>query len=118
MSDCYVEPRLINAYELAEKVWSSKDHNPHEDLKIARNHRLEHEHFLRLIAEAPTINPMKQGKWEQEFDTYGEMRCSVCKGPCPLLQVPIDGWREELHFILDSSYCPWCGAKMDGGAET
>ena len=44
--------RYIDPYQLADKVAESMRDNPHEG-KIALNHRLEHEHFLRMIALAP-----------------------------------------------------------------
>ena len=49
---------------------------------------------LRLMLNAPTIDPVKHGRWVGN----GTKRCSVC------------GVYED--FV--SAYCPNCGARMDG----
>ena len=58
------------------------------------------------IAKAPTIEaePVKHGRWEFEvgMNFYKERNCPVCKK------------RIESNFW---SYCPNCGAKMDGGTD-
>ena len=41
--------KYIDPSKLIEVVDASRAENPHADLKIARNHRLEHEHFIRMI---------------------------------------------------------------------
>ena len=53
------------------------------------------------LEEAPTIDPVKHGKWEGNFDT--SMECSVC------------GWLFEYYGGLEEewNYCPHCGARMD-----
>ena len=115
----YVEPRPINAYELAEQVRNSMDYNPHKDLKIARNHRLEHEHFLRLIAAEPTLDPVKHAQW---IDIYGgkyanpRYACSSCGGKAlwDNVQDELLSWH-EVQVLSD--FCPHCGAKMDGGKD-
>ena len=54
------------------------------------------------------------GYWELEYESYGAMRCSVCKKECPLEKAPKPKYdREELLYIA-SDYCPYCGTKMDG----
>ena len=108
------EKRLIDAYSLAEQVWESKDKNPHRDIKIARNHSLEHEHFLKMICLAPTVDAVEvvHGRWTHDavqtcglFDDslpvwVDVMQCSVCN--------------EYIEGSHGTSYCPNCGAKMDG----
>lgn len=90
--------RYIDPYQLADKVVESMRDNPHEG-KIALNHRLEHEHFLRMIALAPSadVEPVVHGRWDRSG------YCSVC-----------DFWT---CYCGDYHYCPNCGAKMDEKVE-
>lgn len=57
-----------------------------------------------MIDIAPTIDPVKHGKWTIEDLTPGTMRvaCSECR---------ISRWLERGRFY---KYCPHCGARMDG----
>ena len=61
------ERRLIDAYALAEQIHDSKYHNPHKDIKVARNHGFEHDHFLKMVCLAPTV------------DAVEVVRCKDCK---------------------------------------
>lgn len=60
-----------------------------------------------LIANAPTIDPVKHGKWTRSYETgsqdYDTMRniryrCSEC----------------NKKAMWDTEYCPHCGSRMDG----
>lgn len=97
--------RYIDPYQLADKVAESMRDNPHEG-KIALNHRLEHEHFLRMIALAPDadVEPVIHGRWED----------GVC-GACGFdIRDMIDGESEFRSWVWECiPYCPNCGAKMD-----
>ena len=97
--------RYIDPYQLADQVVESMRNNPHEG-KIALNHRLEHEHFLRMIALAPEadVEPVVHAKWikiNPKKDVEGwieyDYKCSACDEV---------SWEEH-------NYCPYCGAKMD-----
>lgn len=93
--------RLIDADALLEKMKISL---PMEDdisecvSNCARTAR-------RLVAKAPTVDPVKHGEWkvagtcDKGDKTYIVNQCSNC-GAIKLA-------------ITD--YCPDCGAKMDGG---
>lgn len=59
--------RLIDADALIDKTNESKNHNPHPQGMIRVNHRNEHDHFLRMILEAPTV------------DAVPVVRCENCK---------------------------------------
>ena len=87
--------KYIDPSKLIEVVDASRAENPHADLKIARNHRLEHEHFIRMIVRAPAedVAPVVHGRWDRSG------YCSVC-----------DFWT---CYCGDYHYCPNCGAKMD-----
>ena len=97
--------RYIDPYQLADKVDESMRDNPHEG-KIALNHRLEHEHFLRMIALAPSadVEPVVHAHWigiNPKKDVEGwierDYKCSAC---------------DEISWEK-RNYCPNCGAKMD-----
>ena len=98
--------RYIDPYQLGMAVQESMYKNPHEDPKVARNHRFEHEHFLRLIALAPDadVEPVVHGYW---FWKDGKCFCSACSEQGEPKFVEPDGCIEEYP------YCPNCGAKMD-----
>ena len=99
--------RYIDPYQLGMAVQESMYKNPHEDPEVARNHRLEHEHFLRLIALAPDadVEPVVHARWIVEFDDRGWKKHS-CSG-CGYFR------RTDIHVSLNWYYCPNCGAKMD-----
>lgn len=68
------------------------------------------------ITEVPAIDPVKHGTWlphptETDWDV-----CSVCGiGTHRRFHGYDNGgfWDSEESF----QYCPWCGAKLDGGEE-
>ena len=69
--------------------------------------------FEKAIESAPTIDPVKHGKWESDEFLYttGQTICSACKTGFyvdDLLNVG-EGAQEFLP-----NYCPHCGARMDG----
>jgi hypothetical protein len=97
------EKRLIDANALTDKVDESKHNNPHPQGMVRVNHRNEHDHFLRMIMDAPTVDAVEvvHGRWEKVDIVPNYMwryRCSCCHSDGE------SGYR----------YCPNCGAKMDG----
>lgn len=64
---------------------------------------------VNMIGSQNTIEaePVRHGRWECEFETYGKLRCSVCKKEA-LLETANDA------LYATSNYCPNCGAKMRG----
>lgn len=48
--------RLIDADALSAEVDKSKHHNPHAQGLVQINHRNEHDHFLRMIDNAPAVD--------------------------------------------------------------
>lgn len=60
---------------------------------------------------AADVAPVRHGRWELEYETYGKMRCSVCKKEA-LIKKAIDDVGVTTNYV-DSNYCPNCGAKMD-----
>ena len=96
--------KYIDPSKLIEVVDVSRAENPHTDLKIARNHRLEHEHFIRMIVRAPAedVMPVVHARWLAQVYDPSELpryRCSNCS--------------EFVQAGDDRNYCPTCGSKMD-----
>ena len=52
--------------------------------------------------EKADVVPVRHGKWTHKPDVYGVVYCSECN--------------YELH-ANSTSFCPNCGARMDGGKE-
>ena len=49
----------------------------------------------------PTIDPVKHGRWVKEEDRHMHWHCSECSYVIGAM-------------VMDSNYCPNCGARMDG----
>lgn len=96
--------RLIDADELYKKLENK--------YKCANGGllRFAYKDAIDDVCNAPTIDPVKHGRWiiEECIGTtrrhirYHVCRCSECKRE--------NGRRRSL-------YCPNCGAKMDGGEK-
>ena len=73
----------------------------------------DNEYLGNRLSIAPTIEakPVVHGRWELEYETYGKMRCSVCKKEA-LIEKAI-GDVGVITSYVDSNYCPNCGARMD-----
>ena len=109
--------RLIDANALSDKVDESKHDNPHPQGMIRVNHRNEHDHFLRMIMDAPTVDAVEvvHGRWAALDDDCEEMEgeeeamrwgCTACR--------EIVEYNDWTHRSRLTRYCPNCGAKMEG----
>lgn len=61
---------------------------------------------------AADVAPVVHGRWILDSRDIGRYVCSACGGydsDCS------DYY--SLHSVVDQDFCPYCGAKMDGGAE-
>lgn len=79
-----------------------------------------YEHVIEILDDIPTVNvaPIKHGQWEWFDEDTGTpitgherewgWRCSHCKHELP------DDY-DDLDYSPMLDYCPYCGAKMDGG---
>lgn len=92
--------RLIDADRLKDSIKKLEAESP--DIKTARIiDRTIQEIFPQIIDDEPTIDaePVKRGRWE-----VGGV-CSEC------------GFMHDDFAVKWFSYCPNCGARMDGGDE-
>lgn len=77
----------------------------YKDMAIEDNKRVVQ--LLQAIMDAPSVDaePVQHGRWET-YPSHAYRRCSVCKTE----------W-DKPKFNIHASYCPNCGAKMNGGSE-
>lgn len=62
--------------------------------------------ILTRLKELPTIDPVKHGRWvEHAWEWH---KCSVCGETAP---------SDDMVYEYLTPYCPYCGAKMDGGED-
>lgn len=80
--------------------------------------RLAFKSCIELVDNAPAadVEPVRHGEWipatSRSSLSYGRYECSECHG--------IDNDCSDYygtHSVKEQEWCPWCGAKMDGGAE-
>ena len=83
------------------------------DADVASRWMEQNEAYMdaEILRAIPTVDvvPVVHGRWEyspQTINTYGQLRCSIC-----------NWWTLDLSVDHSYSYCPNCGAKMDGGAD-
>lgn len=90
------EMRLINAEDLKERIRQE----PTDGMYTAE--------ILEAIDEMPTVDAalVVHGRWV--WVTGDVYRCTNC-GSEPHVQ--------EVMGMPDYDFCPFCGAKMDGGGE-
>ena len=92
--------RLIDADALVGKAETMHDHFGEGHLVLDTKH----------IAEAPTIDPVKHGRWVDRG--VRDWCCSECNAEIQKVR-HVDGY----YYKDLPKYCPYCGAKMDGGED-
>lgn len=80
-----------------------------------RINEVVHMKIQKLILDTPTIEAelVKHGEWVCDYDC-GCTKCSIC-GEYDALSRDDYFYRGGKIRDNNSSYCPNCGAKMDGG---
>lgn len=66
---------------------------------------------VKKIEQASTVDPFKHGKWIMRG---GYFRCSQCDAKSLLADAGETGGFSREYEQVKSSFCPKCGAKMDG----
>ena len=93
------EVRLIDAGALLKKVYGWFNRDPQEadsQDDMAASLAME-------IDAAPTIDPVRHGRWEMDSDRPDTIICTDC-------DAGFDVWK---HESKDFRFCPNCGARMD-----
>ena len=97
-----MEQRLIDANALYKKL-ENKYKGANGGLL-----RLAYKDAIDDVCNAPTIDPVKHGRW---VITDHDQHCGLCG-----FVVSKDGDFTENHLVERLwHYCPNCGARMDGG---
>lgn len=97
--------RLIDADALGMAL---AEYNPAVDFPNYRNKNssIDMITLMSTINELPTIDPVRHGRWELNFDDFTPAnRCSECGYNKP--EIAGTSVREP------ETYCPSCGARMD-----
>lgn len=74
------------------------------------NHGALTESFIRFVERQPTADAVEvrhgYWKWEKKIEPQAQNRlyCSICDNEC----------LSKGNYYAYSTYCPYCGAKMDG----
>ena len=68
---------------MSVEVDKSKYHNPHPQITLRRNHINEHDHFIKMIYDAPTV------------DAVEVVRCKDCKHCC------FDLSGRDVHYCMN-----------------
>ena len=82
-----------------------------EAVKHAWAKGLEPSQYLEVIPAAD-VAPVIHGRWICIRKGYEEYECSVCHG----MDSNCSDYYAD-HVVTEQEYCPFCGAKMDGGAD-
>ena len=61
---------------------------------------------------AADVAPVVHGRWEKCGNTKHKMYCKNCGGERLFKKI-----KNGYFLVVDSAYCPHCGAKMDGGSN-
>lgn len=88
----------VNAIKSLESSMSAKD-NYAKGYDAALGRALI---AVREVPPASDVQPVKHGYWKEEEPRV--LKCSVCGENAPMNYLG--------QNCIDSSYCPWCGARM------
>ena len=91
--------RLIDADALEARMYHEAFETDSNLQKWDSGCWIRYKMFDNAMAEAPTIDPVKHGKWIEEPNCW--FRCTNCGEHYP-----------SLRGYMDYNYCPNCGALM------
>ena len=72
---------------------------------------LEPSQYIEIIPSAD-VAPVRHGEWICIRKGYEEYECSVCHG----MDSNCSDYYSD-HVVTEQDYCPFCGARMDGGSD-
>ena len=96
-----------------EAIKIAESYNPQNGSSFCRNRGIA-DYIAEDISMIPSadVAPVKHGRWICMRKGYEEYECSVCHG----MDSNCSDYYAD-HVVTEQEYCPFCGAKMDGGAE-
>ena len=101
------EKEVLTMAEYIENPLSGKLRGvTYEDGKIIDVHIRDTDDVVKVFV------PVRHGRWIRINKLCGEYECSVCHG----VDSNCSGYYGT-HIVTEQNYCPFCGAKMDGGAD-
>ena len=108
----YIDADLLINVEraVAEHEWNKKTR------PLSWSHATES--FIEDIENAPTadVEEVIHSEWLPSPDGINPIRCKRCNTPAPYVFVSTaQGDTELIRYKFN--FCPYCGAKMDGGKE-
>lgn len=95
--------RLIDADTLSVEVDKSKHDNPHSQGLVSVNHRNEHEHFLKMIYDAPAV------------DAVEVVRCKDCVHWCANYCARDIKGRTNMFYMNADDFCSYGERRKDNG---
>ena len=108
--DEYIDRETLKERFKKRIKWLEKD--VHDQYSFGLFHGCEYDANLINDPPAADVAPVRHGRWICIRKGYEEYECSVCHG----MDSNCSDYYAD-HFVTEQEYCPFCGAKMDGGAD-
>ena len=96
-----------------EAIKIAESYKPQNGSSFCRNRGIA-DYIAEDISMIPAadVAQVRHGRWICIRKGYGEYKCSVCHG----MDSNCSDYYSD-HVVTEQEYCPFCGAKMDGGAD-
>ena len=96
-----------------EAIKIAESYRPQNGSSFCRNRGIA-DYIAEDISMIPSadVAPVRHGRWICIRKGYGEYEYSVCHG----MDSNCSDYYSD-HVVTEQDYCPFCGAKMDGGAD-
>lgn len=91
-----------------EKTYCSAFRDGYAKTNIFEKYNMGINDGIKALKNLPTVDPVKHGKWISVPFKKNRI-CSICEGDEPYK------FADENADVF--GYCPYCGAKMDGGED-
>ena len=96
-----------------EAIKITESYRPQNGSSLCRNRGIA-DYIAEDISmiHSADVAPVKHGRWICMRKGYEEYECSVCHG----MDSNCSDYYAD-HVVTEQEYCPFCGAKMDGGTN-
>ena len=96
-----------------EAIKIAESYKPQNGSSFCRNRGIA-DYIAEDISMIPyaDVAPVRHGRWICIRKGYEEYECSVCHG----MDSNCSDYYAD-HVVTEQEYCPFCGAKMDGGSD-